>query len=153
MKKLEEIVQLDEIFDSHYRFEQHPEYKPREGRTDMHFYTKNRNHISVNINNFTGSESHVAHIMFDNNGAYNHEEGSEEGKHAHKIFGTIKKIVQHHLDNNPHVTHLEFSGSHEHPAKIKLYHHLAKTIDPNYKTNDRGNANDYYLNIKKGATT
>jgi len=132
MKKLREIIPLNEIFDSHYPFTHNQEYKPREGSTNVTFTSKNNQKYGVSIRNGFNTPKHAI-VDFANHTHNSTELTNSEPNEAHKIFGTVKKIIHHHIEKNPHTETLEFESKNSEPTRTKLYHKFAKSIDPNYK--------------------
>lgn len=129
MKKLQDIL---EIFDQSFKYKQHPAYRHADNNTNVYFITPNKEEYSVNIRNHR-REQHRATLTFDNVTHDSDEITGTQRKHVHKIFGTVKSIVNNHVFNNPHTTHIEFSSKNDEPSRTKLYHAMARSINPSYE--------------------
>lgn len=60
--------------------------------------------------------------------AYNKTGDMSTGESA-KVFSTVHKIMRHHAENNPNVSHFEFTSNKElEPTRGKLYDRFAKEV-------------------------
>jgi len=100
---------LREIFDSHYPYKKIPEPE-KFGKIRIHRYNFEtpKNSYTVGITHFRNFTKVAFHDKKFNFGITN-----SEGKHAHKVFGTVKHIIKHHLSQYPEIKTITFSGSKE----------------------------------------
>ena len=145
MKNLRDIL---EIFDSHYEFYDHPLYKRRDDATNSQFKSKNGEKYDVFIENRPHDPS-KALLMFDNSKREREDVTNKESHSSHKIFSTVKKILQHHLDKHPQISHVNFSSKMEEKSRVKLYHQFAKHIDPDYQHKERQHDIHFTTNVSK----
>jgi hypothetical protein len=60
-----------------------------------------------------------------------HSMNDRTGRHprdAHRVIGTVKDIVSHHVEQHKHLTHVQFSAYKGDGGREKLYRHIAKSI-------------------------
>jgi len=129
MKKLRDIV-INEIGDSSYKFT-NKSYKP--DQSDAYFNSKNGGAYNAFIRNMSHPKNHVADVYFTNDSMDSMDMTGTEGRHAHKVFSTVKNVIRQHLKANPQITHLNFTSKNDDGGRTKLYHAMAKHIDPDYQ--------------------
>jgi len=129
MKKLRDIV-INEIGDSSYKFD----HRTTQYHTDAYFNSKNGDRYNAFIRN-VGHPKYgaTADVSFTNNSKDTMDMTGKEGRHAHKVFGTVKNVIKQHLKANPQITHLNFSAKNDNDGRTKLYHAMSKHLDPDYK--------------------
>ena len=141
------MKQLREIFDTHYPYQKN--YVDDSGSMIRHRYTFNSLHGSYNVHISdypVKNNKKESYVMFSN------KEGgvgktSIEGHDAHKVFGTVKKIVSDHVKTNK-IHQVAFSGEKKTGhSRTKLYDRMIK----GYKNNNIDNINDdkrYEIKVK-----
>jgi hypothetical protein len=141
MKKLRQIT---EIMDSHYPYTEEPDYKNTTRQSIYNFKTEKGTHYKCFIDSYDNKD---AELEFNNRSSTKSSIGNTgvEAYTSHKVFGTMKKIAHYHLQKYPHFKTVSFSSIKNNPRK-KLYHHFAKSIDPNYKTIE--NNHDILFTVK-----
>lgn len=83
-------------------------------------------HVRVSIDH----DKDTAYPTFDTNGRTGMT--GKNPKNSHKILGTVKHIVKHHIDQNPHIKKVSFSNINaprtlgQKKGREKLYTRLAK---------------------------
>jgi hypothetical protein len=146
---------LHEIFDKSYKFGElstdrhgstHARFNSPKGEYSAFAANKHVNNAGGYMSAQHSSEGKTADISFDfsNPDMHTDDPTGLEGSESHKIFSSIKTVLKHHLKANPHVTHVMFSSKDSDGGRTKLYHHIAKKIDPNYKSGPYSNSETYF---------
>ncbi len=123
---------LKEIFDKPHPFQKiEHDYNPKYNHR-YRFNTSKDKHHDIEITHYSDNDKHdnpnSAHVDFYNNQGDTHVTG-EHKKDSHKIIGTVKHIVQHHIKNNPNIKHVTFAGDKDFAGDkghSKLYSKLVK---------------------------
>ena len=158
MKTLKQIL---EIFDSHYPYQIKHNLKANNGgmnfdksdeqyHTLANFSTENNNY-KVGIKNLAKNHANIVFGEKNINEKGFHKKNNELNK-SHKVFGTVKKIMNDHLDKFPNITQVGFSASNSRSGKSKkkLYRSFARNLDPNYsEVNDDENGTFFTSHIRK----
>jgi hypothetical protein len=146
--------ELGELFDEPYASRKVP--GSDDGLTKRRFTTDRGNRYDVSVKN-DDNHPNLASVAFTSraqNGVKSHSvpDKSVEPGSAHRVLSTVKDAVGRHIRSNPHVTHLTFSASGREPSKVRLYHHIAKSIDPNYghDSDSTGEYHHFIVNRPKG---
>lgn len=71
---------------------------------------KNLGFHRVHITNMKSEPT--AYVAFLDNNKNENVTGNYRNN-SHRVFSTVKKIVQDHVANHPHITHVTFSGSNQ----------------------------------------
>jgi hypothetical protein len=107
-------------------------FKYSKGSKSSHSYkfeSPSHNSYSVYIRRSSKTPNH-SNVSFRRSSALPEDKFAEQilndEPHQHRIFSTVLSAIHHHLKNNPHVTHVEFSAVE--PSRVKLYHHMAKRL-------------------------
>ena len=131
--------QARDIVESHYPYSHYtdidPRYEEEPGPHATHakFETDNGEEYRVQVHN-VGRHAHVD--FFREAPDFLGVTGTEPHT-ASKVFGTVKNIIKDHLAKHPKVSHVSFQSDNDEPSRIKLYRHMAKRIDSNFRESSR----------------
>lgn len=126
---------LDEMGDSSHEFK---EVKPKKEpyadsshRYEFKDSAGNTKHVDIHHHSYY-DKPHASVTFHDASrekaGWDKYDATGELGRHAVRVFSTVKHILKHHAKKHPDLHAFDFDSSHDEPSRVKLYTRLTRSL-------------------------
>ncbi len=138
--------QYNESFNQPYDFQHHKHVDTLAHQThEYRFQGHNKTGYNVHItHDKKGHEP--AEVSFEDHDGNMHKTGASK-ENPHKIFSTVKHVIDHHLKQHPHISSIEFSADKQDNNRGTLYRHFAKRFAKHHTEHE--DENDHTFTIHK----